>query len=181
MPPFFKTTPEGKFMLYAIIAVAIVVLDQYFKYWIVQTIDLGGSLPFIPRLVGLTYVRNTGGAFSILSSATWLLTVITAIFIVGLIIYLIKGKLGKVSSICVAAVIGGAICNLIDRIRLGYVVDMFETLFMKYAIFNIADCFIVVGVILFCIFYLIEERKKELEAKAAVIKDDEGKTDDENS
>lgn len=168
-------------MLYAIIAVAVIVLDQYFKFWIVKNIELGGSMPFIPGVVGLTYVRNTGGAFSILSSATWLLTVVTSIFIIGLIIYLIKGKLGKVSSICVAAVIGGAIGNLIDRIRLNYVVDMFETLFMKYAIFNIADCFIVVGVIVFCIFYLIEERKKEMEAKAAVVKAEEGQDDDENS
>lgn len=168
-------------MLHAIIAIAVIVLDQFFKFWIVKNIELGGSMPFLPGILGLTYVRNTGGAFSILSSATWLLTAVTIVFIIGLIVYLIKGKLGKVSGICVAAVIGGAIGNLIDRVRLGYVVDMFEVQFMEYAIFNIADCFIVVGVIIFCIFYLIEERKKEMEAKAAVIKADEGKDDDQNS
>lgn len=171
-------------MLYAIIAVAVIAFDQYFKYWIVNNIELGGKLDFLPGIVGLTNVRNTGAAFSILNNATWLLTVITTVFIIGLIIYMIKVKMSKASAVCIAAVIGGAVGNLIDRLRLGYVVDMFELQFMEYAIFNIADCFIVVGVILFCIFYLIDEIKKEKAtkaAKAAETESAEGNDDDQNS
>jgi len=76
-----------------------------------------------------------------------------------------KGKLNKPCLVTAAMVLGGAVGNIIDRIVLGYVIDMFEVDFTDYAVFNIADCFVVVGVILFCIFYLIQVIKEERQAK----------------
>ena len=153
-------------MLYAIIAAAVIVLDQYFKYWITTNISYGMDMAFLPGILHLTNVNNTGAAFSFLRDSTWLLIVITFVFIVALIVYLIKGKQTVASRICIAAVIGGAVGNFIDRVRLGYVVDMFEVEFMHYAIFNVADCFIVVGVIVFCILFIFSEAKAEKALKA---------------
>jgi len=152
-------------MIYAIIAAIIVIGDQIFKYWIVDAIELGGSMPSFPGIMHLTYVKNTGGAFSILNEHTWLLTVISLIMIAAIIIFMFKGKLNKPCLVTAAMVLGGAVGNIIDRIVLGYVIDMFEVDFTDYAVFNIADCFVVVGVILFCIFYLIQVIKEERQAK----------------
>jgi len=155
-------------MLYAIIAAAVIALDQYFKHWIVTNISYGTDMALLPGIVHLTNVKNTGAAFSLLSDSTLILIVITIVFIIGLIVYLVMAKLSVQSRICVAAVIGGAIGNLVDRLRLGYVVDMFEVEFIHYAIFNVADCFIVIGVILFCVFYIFSEIKAEKKLKTQI-------------
>ena len=153
-------------MLYAIIAAVVIALDQFFKHWIVMNVSYGTDMALLPGIVHLTNVKNTGAAFSLFSNSTLLLTVITIIFILCLIAYLIFAKLSVRCRVCIAAVIGGAIGNLADRLRLGYVVDMFEVEFVHYAIFNIADCFIVVGVILFCLFYIFSELNAEKALKA---------------
>lgn len=152
-------------MLYAIIAVIIAAGDQLFKFWIVDHIELGGEMTFLPGIVHLTYVKNTGGAFSILNNNTWFLTALSIVLIIAVIVYMIKAKPNKAMLICAACVLGGAIGNAIDRIRLGFVVDMFEVEFMRYAVFNVADCFIVVAVIVFCILYLIQSIKEEKQTK----------------
>jgi signal peptidase II len=153
-------------MLYAIIVAAAVALDQLFKYWIVKTIELGGELPLLPGIIHLTYIRNTGAAFSIFENMRWMLIAVTVISIAAIIIFMIKGKMGRASKICAALVLGGAVGNAIDRIFIGYVVDMFCTDFITFPVFNVADCFIVVGGILFCLFYILDIKKSELEPLA---------------
>ena len=155
-------------MLYILIAAAVCAADQLFKGWIVSAVPLHGHLDFIPGILNLTYFRNTGVAFSLFEASTLLLTLFTAVMTVFLLIFLFKGKLTKLQRICLSAVLGGAVGNLIDRIARGYVVDMFETAFIDFAIFNIADIFIVTGGIAFCILYLIdavnEEKAKKTES-----------------
>lgn len=153
-------------MLYAIIAAVAIALDQLFKHWIVTNVSYGTDRALLPGIVHLTNVKNTGAAFSLFSNSTILLTVVTIIFILCLIAYLIFAKLDVRCRVCLSAVIGGALGNLADRLRLGYVIDMFEVEFVHYAIFNIADCFIVVGVILFCLFYIFSELKSEKALKS---------------
>lgn len=148
-------------MLYFIIAGLVVVCDQLLKYFIVSNVELGGHMDLIPGIIGLTNIRNTGAAFSILEGMQWLLLLITAVCVVFLIVYILKTKLGVTGRLALAFILGGAIGNAIDRIAFGYVVDMFELEFINYAIFNIADCFIVCGDILFFLCYIIHIFKTE--------------------
>lgn len=152
-------------MFYAIFAAALVVLDQIVKYLVRANIPLGGSVPFIPYLLDLTYVQNTGAAFSILRQHTWLLTLTSAVVVLAMCFFLVKGffknRLGLFSA---ALVLAGGVGNLIDRVLFGYVTDMFQTTFMEFAVFNVADCCITVGVPLLFLYvwlYVGKDEKKE--------------------
>lgn len=159
-------------MPYAILVVLLVALDQVVKYLVRANIPLYGSVDFIPHVLGLTYIQNTGGAFSSLSHMTWLLTLVSAVMTVVLIAVLAKGVVkhpfGRVT---VALVLAGAAGNLIDRALFGYVTDMFNVLFMHFAVFNVADICIVVGGVLFCVYFLFFYDKCEKKGK------DHGNTD----
>ncbi len=155
-------------MFYAILTTALVVLDQIVKYLVRANIPLGGSVPFIPYLLDLTYVQNTGAAFSMLRSHTWVLTLTSAIVVVVMCALLVKGffknHLGLFSA---ALVLSGGMGNLIDRVVFGFVTDMFQTTFMEFAVFNVADCCITIGVPLLFLYvwlYVGKDEKKEDEA-----------------
>ena len=144
------------FLIYLSLALffcAIVALDQLSKLYIVERLAFGAQQKLIPGLVHLTHVRNDGMSFSLLSGARWFFVVVTlAVFVIAILAVkkkLITQPLGLFS---LAAVLGGAMGNLIDRVRLGYVVDMIEVEFMDFAVFNVADIFVVCGGILLMIF-----------------------------
>lgn len=141
---------------------AIVALDQITKALTVAHIPLGEEIPLIPEVLRLTYVRNTGAAFSMLGGARWFFLVLVAVFLAGEA-WLIKKKIltNPVELWALAAVTGGAIGNAIDRALTGEVVDMIEPLFVKFAVFNVADCFITCGAILLAVYVLFFERKHE--------------------
>lgn len=152
-------------MFYAILATALVAIDQLVKYLVRANIPLGGDAPFIPYLLDLTYVQNTGAAFSMLRSHTWVLTLISTVVVVGMCALLVKGffknRLGLFSA---ALVLAGGMGNLIDRVIFGFVTDMFQTTFMDFAVFNVADCCITVGVPLLFLYvwlYVGKDGKKE--------------------
>lgn len=150
-------------MLATIVILLLVILDQAVKYLVKTLIPMGTSVKFIPGVLGLTHIHNDGAAFSMLAGARWFFVVLTIAFVVFGMWVLLTGRLrhplGKWSWVLVIA---GAIGNLIDRCLYGYVVDMFEVQFMHFAIFNVADIFVVVGGILFCIYYLfLHDKKKE--------------------
>jgi len=137
-------------LIYLLFSGAIVVLDQITKYLTVANIELYADVPFIPGLLQLTYVRNTGAAFSSFEGQQWLFALIFVIF-TGLVFWeYFKQSAGltRLEWWCVFAVYGGGLGNMIDRVRLGYVVDMIETTFIEFPVFNVADCFITCGCIL---------------------------------
>ncbi|HDT8218409.1 TPA: signal peptidase II, partial [Enterococcus faecalis] len=131
----------------------------------VQNISLGETKEFIPGFLSLTHLRNTGAAWSLLEGKMIFFYVITVIVSVVIIYLLIKNYKKSVwYSVGLSFVLAGAIGNFIDRVRLGYVVDMLQTDFMNFPIFNVADSTLVVGVI--CIFiYLILDEKAAKEGK----------------
>ena len=139
--------------LFSLFAAAIVAADQISKYFTVAYIALGERVPLIPGLIRLTYVRNTGAAFSSFQGQQWLFALIFAVFTVLLLWEYFKKPMPftKLERWCIAAVYGGGLGNMIDRIRFGYVVDMIETEFIKFPVFNVADCFITCGCILMMI------------------------------
>ena len=152
-------------MFYAILAAALVALDQIVKFLVRANIELGASVPFIPFLLDLTYVQNTGAAFSILRSHTWLLTLTSAVVVLVMCVLILKGffknRLGLWSA---ALVLAGGMGNLIDRAVFGFVTDMFKTTFMEFAVFNVADCCITIGVPLLFLYvwlYVGRDEKKE--------------------
>ena len=138
------------FLYYALFVGGIVAADQITKYLTVANIPLYADVPFIPKLLQLTYVQNTGAAFSSFEGQQWLFALIFAVF-TGMIVWEFFKKTMKFTTFewwCIAAIYGGGLGNMIDRVRLGYVVDMIETTFMEFPVFNVADCFITCGCIL---------------------------------
>ena len=142
-----------RFLYLSLIALGIVGADQLTKFLVVANIPMFADVPFLPGIVQLTYVQNTGAAFSALSGMRWLFIAIFAALTLLLLWEYFKKPLPftKLERWCLAAVYGGGLGNVIDRIRLGYVVDMIETQFMEFPIFNVADCFITCG----CIFLIV--------------------------
>ncbi len=107
--------------------------------------SLGGAVTLIPGVLRFTFARNTGMAFSLLSGNSWGLGVVSILCIIAGWILLRRYQMGPVSRLAAALMLGGAVGNMLDRLLLGYVVDMFETLFMDFAIFNVADAALTVG------------------------------------
>ena len=137
-------------LYYGLFVGFIVAADQFTKYLTVMNIALYEDIPFIPGLLQLTYVQNTGAAFSSFEGQQWLFAVIFVIF-TALIIYERKKNTMGFTTFewwCITAIYGGGLGNMIDRVRMGYVVDMIETTFIEFPVFNVADCFITCGCIL---------------------------------
>ncbi|MBP3684331.1 MAG: signal peptidase II [Oscillospiraceae bacterium] len=144
-------------LYYGLFVAFIVAADQITKYLTVAHIPLHENIPFLPGLLDLTYVQNTGAAFSSFEGQQWLFALIFAVF-TGLLIWeYFKKSMGFTSfeCWCIAAIYGGGLGNMIDRVRMGYVVDMIETAFMEFPVFNVADCFITCGCILMMVHLVL--------------------------
>ncbi|MBO5953490.1 MAG: signal peptidase II [Oscillospiraceae bacterium] len=139
----------------------ILAADQLTKFLVVENISLFSQLEAIPGLFHLTYVQNTGAAFSALQGMQWLFVAIFALFTVG-VIWEFSGKRLPFTTLerwCIVAVYAGGLGNVIDRVRLGYVVDMIAVDFIDFPVFNVADCFITCGCILLMIHLVFFNRQ----------------------
>ena len=144
----------------------VVALDQYTKYLTVAHIAQYADVPFIPGFLGFTFVKNTGAAFSSFEGQQWLFALIFAVFTAAILWEYFKKPMPftTLERFCIAAIYGGGLGNMIDRVRLGYVVDMIETTFIDFPVFNVADIFITCGCIammLHLIFFNKEFWKEE--------------------
>jgi signal peptidase II len=148
-------------VIYFIIAALIVLLDQIAKYFITLHMTPGVNVPLIPGIIHLTYVENTGAAFSFLRGMPWLLVAVSAVVVVLIIVGMIKyrDKIDPIGKLALAAVLGGAVSHVFDRAILGYVVDFLEFEFIRFAVMDIADWFITIGGVVFCIYYLINSSR----------------------
>ena len=137
-------------LIFMILAVSgIVALDQWTKFLVVDQIPLHGHVDAIPGLFHLTYVQNTGAAFSLFEGMQWLFALIFILFTALILWDYFKKSMpfSKFERWMIVAVYGGGLGNMIDRLRLGYVVDMIRVDFMEFPVFNVADCFITCGCI----------------------------------
>ncbi len=167
-------------MLYAIVAVIALIVDQAVKYWTSAHIVLNsGRHELIPGFIHLANVHNTGAAFSFMQGARWLFVALCAVFI-GAVIYLmvkdvIKGKAARWLAVLVMA---GAAGNCIDRVISGYVVDMLEFDFKlfgrQFPVFNVADILITVCGLAFCVCILLEKPAGETDRQAQTAEADAG-------
>ena len=142
-----------QFLFFSLFAAGIVAADQITKYITVANIPLHSHVDFLPGFLGFTYTQNTGAAFSALQGKQWLFALIFVILTVAIVWEFSKKRMGFTTfeRWCIAAIYGGGLGNMIDRVRFGYVVDMIQTEFMDFPIFNVADCFITCGCILMMI------------------------------
>ena len=162
-------------MLYAIIAAIILIGDQWLKYWVTVNITLStGEAALIPGVVKLVNIHNSGAAFGFLSDAAyarWLFLGIAALFIIVIVVVLAKHLFkSRFANWCAVMALAGAVGNCIDRALYGYVVDMFKVEFMDFAVFNVADVFLVVACLAFVIYLIVDLFRG---------KDDDGEDDDE--
>lgn len=136
----------------------LIVVDQLVKWAVVGNIKLGEVKGFIPSILSLTYLQNTGAAFSILENQQWLFAIITLIVIGGAVWYLIRhlqGSLWLISGLTL--IIAGGLGNFIDRLCQGFVVDMFQFDFVNFAVFNVADMYLTFGVLVLLLVIIREE------------------------
>ena len=142
-----------KYSKLTLISIIILIIDILSKVLIKHFILLGSRITIIPNILYITYVRNTGAAFSILRNNTFILIMLTIVIIGFLFFYLKDKEIRKLENIGYGLILGGAIGNLLNRIIYGYVIDFIDIYIFKYdyPVFNIADIAIVVGVLLLII------------------------------
>ena len=148
-------------MLYAIIAAVILIGDQWLKYWVTVNITLStGDVALIPGVIKLVNIHNSGAAFGLLGSASyarWLFLGVAALFIIVIIVILAKRLFkSRFANWCAVLALAGAVGNCIDRALYGYVVDMFKLEFMDFAVFNVADIFLVIACFAFIIYLIVD-------------------------
>ena len=151
-------------MPYVIVALLVLLADQLSKYLTTIRIPLNtGSIDLIPGFLALRNIHNYGAAFGILKNARWFFLAVTVLlFAVAAYAFAKRIIHSKPTRWLAVLVLAGALGNAIDRLIHGYVVDMFQFVFLKnFAVFNVADIFITCGTILFCILIFFEKDPKE--------------------
>lgn len=142
-------------MLWFLIGFFCLAIDQLSKFYIANNFAVGQTVPFINRVFHITYHLNTGAAFSLFRGATVFLTIATALIIIGLLAYVyIKRPQNILELASFTLIISGALGNLIDRIFRGAVVDFLDFRLINFPVFNVADCFVVIGGILLFVYVL---------------------------
>lgn len=153
-------------LLTIILAGALIGADQLIKWLVATNLKPDGAVTVIPGVVEFRYYENTGAAFSILEGKQGFLIVFTAIALLAVAWYLFfRRPKGKLEYIAVLMIFAGGVGNLIDRIANRYVVDYINLLFMRFAIFNFADCLVTVGFALLVVAVLRAELKERKAAK----------------
>lgn len=167
-------------LLWILIVVAGIVIDQLSKYLVLEHLTKIPTLPLIENVLHFTYVENRGAAFGMLKDSRWVFMVLSTVAIVAVLGYLIlKRPADKLLVIALSLVVSGGIGNMIDRIFLGYVVDFIDVRLIDFYVFNIADSCITVGACLM-ILYMILSEIKEYKLKKAAETGESAEADEEN-
>ena len=140
-----------------IVIILGIVLDQVVKIVIVKNIKLSEQKPVLKGLLSLTHLRNNGAAWSILEGQQWFFVLTTVIVLAVAIWFWLKNLSKNWYAIGLTLIISGALGNFIDRVRQGYVVDMFQLDFINFPIFNVADILLSIGFVVLFIGILIEK------------------------
>ena len=184
---FFKgITKETwiKFIIYVSIIVFGFTLDRVTKEIVDNKFELGVSkqVELIPDFLYFAYVRNTGGAWSILSNATWVLTIISIVSVVVISIYIFKKKVNMFNLIACSMIVAGGLGNLFDRIIYGAVIDFIESFPFGYAfpIFNVADIFVVIGAIIIIAYTFYEDYVEKKKSQQKILTEEELNNKDDN-
>ncbi len=151
----------GVIIMFYIIIMLLITLDQAIKFLVNNSLSYGQSIPVIRNIFHFTYVRNSGAGFGILQGYKELLIIVNIIIISILLIYRHKTGSDRYLDIAMALIIGGAIGNIIDRIRFSFVIDYLD--FRIWPVFNLADSAVVIGVGILIIYLWRLEKDIQLE------------------
>jgi len=143
--------------LFALVAVLVIVVDQLVKHWVSTSFMPDESRIFVPHVLWLTYVQNQHGAFGLFGSHPLILAALASVVLVSFFIWYRQERGGWGTHVAFALILGGAIGNIADRIRLGYVVDFFDLRW--FPVFNVADSCITIGVALLLLRMIVHEAK----------------------
>ena len=164
---------------------ALVGLDQLFKFLVIEYLKPIEYIDLINGVLRFRYVENTGAVFGSFATQTMLLTVFSVVLLVFTIAFLIKNKdKSKFVNICLLLMIAGGLGNIIDRIRLKYVIDFIEPVFVDFAVFNFADCLITLGafaLIGYLLVDIIKDFKKTRETKVVSVNTDTDSSDSDGT
>lgn len=141
------------------LALVLVVIDQLVKHWVVASVALNTAHPLLPHVLALTNLRNNGAAWSILEGQQWFFSLVTVVALAVILYLFYRWRHNPRLLLPLSFVLAGAVGNFIDRIQQGYVVDMFETLFVNFPVFNVADCCLTIGVVWLVIIIIREEEE----------------------
>lgn len=170
----------------------ITVADQITKFLAVSILKPRYTYPIIKDVLHLTYLENTGAAFGILKNSRWIFMILTTVVVVALVLFIVfrREKLSVLMTVGLCFVIGGGIGNMIDRVFNGYVVDFIDFRLINFAIFNVADSFVTVGVVLIVIDVLFgkgrnlliaEKKKSDLPEPGVEVDSETEKNNEDNS
>ncbi len=160
---------KNRWLIFSIIAVIGLIADQLTKFYIDSSMRLFQSIPVLDNFFHITYLRNKGAAFSFLAHTSWRLPFfITISFVASIVILVAFNKLRddqKLAQVSLAMIFSGAVGNLIDRVRMGEVIDFLDAHWYQHhwPAFNVADSMICVGVFLLAIDMLLEEKRQKIE------------------
>jgi signal peptidase II len=141
-------------IIYLILSAVLIVADQLLKSWVAANIALNTSHTLIPGVLSLTNLRNDGAAWSLFSGQQWFFYIVTIVALIVVAFLWRDSKNKPMYRLGLAFILAGAIGNFIDRLHQQYVVDMFQTDFINFPIFNIADMCLTVGVILVAVYII---------------------------
>lgn len=147
--------------MYELVIILLIGIDQLIKNWALNVLRYKGAISVIENVFNLTYVENRGAAFGMLQNNQTIFILVAAIASIFGLYYIHTKKVNNLGKIGILLVISGAIGNLIDRVRLGFVVDYLDFHIIWSYVFNLADCFVVVGTILLCLYIITSEEKKD--------------------
>jgi signal peptidase II len=161
-----------RYLLLTLIGLTVIIVDQATKYSIMQSMRLHESIPIIPNLFSFTYIRNPGAAFGLLAGSSnafrtvfFGVTSLFALALLGTILMRLPEK-DWIGQLSIAGILGGAIGNLIDRLRFGEVIDFLDVYVESYhwPAFNVADSAISVGVVCLIMHFAFERKEASLPA-----------------
>ena len=169
------------FVAAIIIAIVSAVADQLIKLYINGSLKLYEERSFIPHVLSITHIRNSGAAWSIMEGRTWFLVLLPVLMIAAALWFMYRSRNGsRLALISLGLVVGGGIGNLIDRVRMHEVIDYLKCELFDFPIFNFADVCVVVGAIMFCV-YMIFFDESDKKSKKADNNTDKSKTEDSKS
>jgi signal peptidase II len=156
-----RTCQHPRLLALAVTAVGIL-LDQLTKLLVSGGMALGDTIPILKDVLHITYVRNTGAAFGMLSDRRWVFLVISTVTILALAVFLLRtSSRDPLLIVSLSMILSGGIGNMIDRLALGYVVDFIDFRLINFAVFNGADSFVCVVAALLFLAVLFEPKKEE--------------------
>ena len=161
-------------LFYILIPLLAVALDQFTKYLTVEYLKPVGEIPLIEGVFHLEYVENSGAAWGTMEGQMLFFYVVTAVMLVGMVLALYKNWVrGGFGRTVVLLLIGGTLGNFIDRVRLGYVVDMFSFTLIDFPVFNVADIFLTCGCAALFVYLIFFDEKLQKAAKAQEEQEDD--------